>query len=104
MIMKSTIATIARAFALVVWLIALSAVVAMYRAKLHKINRLSDGTYEIVYYQVLAWKWSTGVYCTVATVASLVVWAGTLSLWRFWRRPAHSGNATPAKTPGEHRP
>jgi hypothetical protein len=101
MIMKSTIP---RAFALVVWLIALSAVVAMYRAKLHKINRLSDGTYEIVYYQVLAWKWSTGVYNTVATVASLVVWAGMLIMWRLGRRPANSGNAAPAKTPGEHRP
>jgi hypothetical protein len=81
-----------RIFEALVFLAAIATVGVMAHTQLHKINRISEGRYEFVYYDVLGWHLSVGPYYAIAVVMSAIIIIGTISLWRIWRRQPHPKN------------
>lgn len=74
-----------RCFLLALFLAAICLVGAMAHTSIHKINRVSDGQYEFVFYPLLGWRLSAVEYYSVAGVASVIVATGGFVLWRKWR-------------------
>ena len=74
-----------RLFLFSLFLMAICLVGLMANTSVHKINRVSDGHYKIVYYPLLGWRLSAAGYYSVAGSANLIVAFGTLILWRKWR-------------------
>lgn len=87
---------ILRLLQLLVFLSAITLVAILSHSEIHKVNRISDGRYETVYYDVLGWRLPAITYYTVAVVTSLIVVIGTIRIWRIWRSEIHHSNSLPA--------